>query len=109
MAGKFLTKSRHGTIYYFRRRVPEVAWRIIGRQVYVQSLATSDRRLAVIRARALAAQTDSFFQRIAMATNSNDSDGFTLNYELKFDFNDLGMQTSVHVKADQKRRKQSIQ
>jgi hypothetical protein len=70
MAGKFLKKSRHGTIYYFRRRVPQAARHVIGRQVYVQSLETSDRRLAVIRGRALAAQTDSIFQRIAMATRS---------------------------------------
>ncbi|WP_373925194.1 DUF6538 domain-containing protein [Duganella sp. sic0402] len=100
MAGKFLIKSRHGTIYYFRRRIPEAARHAIGRQVFVQSLETSDRRLAVVRGRALAAQTDSIFQRIAMATNSNDSDGFTFNYEMKLDFNELGLPSSLYVKAE---------
>jgi hypothetical protein len=80
MAGKFLMKSRHGTIYYFRRRVPEAARHAIGRQVFVRSLETSDRRLAVVRGRSLAAQTDSIFHGLAMATKSNDSDGFTFNY-----------------------------
>jgi hypothetical protein len=100
MAGKFLIKSRHGTIYYFRRRVPDAAQHVIGRRVYVQSLETSDRRLAVIRGRTLAAQTDSIFQRIAMATKSNDSDGFTFNYEMKLDFNELGLPSSLYVKAE---------
>jgi hypothetical protein len=100
MAGKFLMKSRHGTIYYFRRRVPEVARHAIGRQVFVQSLETSDRRLAVVRGRSLAAQTDSIFHRLAMATKSNDSDGFTFNYEMKLDFNELGIPTSLYVKAE---------
>jgi hypothetical protein len=100
MAGNFLIKSRHGTIYYFRRRVPDTAQHVIGRQVFVQSLATSDRRLAIVRGRALAAQTDSIFHRIAMATKSNDSDGFTFNYEMKLDFNELGLPSSLYVKAE---------
>ncbi|WP_374015164.1 DUF6538 domain-containing protein [Massilia sp. BJB1822] len=40
-------KSRHGTVHYFRRRVPAAARQLIGRQVHVQSLETSDRRLAI--------------------------------------------------------------
>jgi hypothetical protein len=100
MTGKFLSKSRHGTIYYFRRRVPAAAQNAIGRQVFVQSLETSDRRLAVIRGRALATQTDSIFQRLAMATKSNDSNGFTFNYEMKLDFNELGIPSSLYVKAE---------
>lgn len=100
MAGTFLTKSRHGTVYYFRRRVPAAARRVLGQSMYVQSLLTSDRRLAVIRGRALAAHTDSIFQRIAMATNLNDLDSFTLGYEVKFDFNDMGGLSSICVKAE---------
>lgn len=100
MAGTFLTKSRHGTVYYFRRRVPAAARRALGHSMYVQSLLTSDRRLAVIRGRALAAHTDSIFQRIAMATKFNDPDGFALGYEIKFDFNDLGGLSSLCVKAE---------
>lgn len=93
-------KSRHGTVYYFRRRVPDAAQHIIGRRVIVQSLATSDRRVAVIRGRSLAAQTDSIFQHIVMATKSNEPDGFTFNYEMKLDFSELGLPSSLYVKAD---------
>jgi hypothetical protein len=101
MAGKFLMKSRHGTIYYFRRRLPEAAQRIIGHQVFVRSLGTSDRREAVVRGRALAAQTDSIFQRIAMATKPDDfSSGFTFNYEMRLDLNELGLPSSIYVKAE---------
>jgi hypothetical protein len=100
MAGKFLTKSRHGTIYYFRRRVPEAAQLAIGRQVHMQSLETSDRSVAVVRGRALAAQTDSLFRRIVMATRPNEPEGFTFNYEMKLDLNELGNPSSLYVKAE---------
>jgi hypothetical protein len=100
MAAKFLIKSRHGTIYYFRRRVPEAAQPVIGRRVLVRSLETSDRRVAVVRGRALAAQTDSIFQRLAMTTNSNAPDGFTFNYEMKLDLNELGIPSSLYVNAE---------
>ena len=74
----------------------------------MQSLETSDRRLTIIRGRALAAQTDSVFHHIAMATKLNDSDGFTFNYEMKLDFNELGLPSSLYVKPSQKNKKQSI-
>lgn len=100
MAGIFLTKSRHGTVYYFRRRIPETARSVIGQSMYVQSLATSDRRLAVIRGRALAAHTDSIFHRIAMDKKLNNLDGFTLGYEMKLDFSELGIPSSLYIKAE---------
>lgn len=78
MAGKFLIKSRHGTVYYFRRRVPDAVQHIIGRRVIVQSLATSDRRVAVVRGRLLATQTDSIFHQIAMTKKTNDGSQFDL-------------------------------
>lgn len=100
MAAQFLIKSRHGTTYYFRRRVPAPAQHILGRRIVVISLQTSDRRLAVVRGRALATRTDSIFHRILMATHSDNDDGFTFNFELKMDFNDLGNATSLYVKAE---------
>lgn len=100
MAGLFLTKSRHGSIYYFRRRVPQAAQQHIGRRVLVHSLETSDRRAAVIRSRALATQTDAIFQRIAMATKSDSSEGFTFNYEMRIDFHESGAPSSLIVNAD---------
>jgi hypothetical protein len=100
MAGTFLIKSRHGTVYYFRRRVPKAAQHVFGRQVFVQSLETSDRRLAVVRSRGLAAQTDSIFRRIAMSTKSNASDGFITNWEMEIDLSDLGKPKKLYVKAE---------
>src|SRR5450830_48337 len=61
MANTFLTKSRHGTVFYFRWRIPEAARSGLGQSMYVQSLATSDRRLAIVRARILAVHTDLLF------------------------------------------------
>lgn len=43
-----------------------------------------------------------------MATKLNDSDGFTFNYEMKLDFNELGLPSSLYVKPSQKNKKQSI-
>lgn len=100
MAMTYLTKSRHGTTFYFRRRVPKAAKKLLGHSMIVQSLLTSDRRLAIIRGRLLAVHTDSLFQRIAMATKSKDSDDITFNYEMKFDFNDFGGLSSISVKAE---------
>jgi hypothetical protein len=100
MAGLFLTKSRHGSIYYFRRRVPQAAQQHVGKRVLVQSLETSDRRAAVIRSRALATQTDATFQRIAMAIKSDPSEGFTFNYEMRINFHESGAPSSLHVNAE---------
>jgi hypothetical protein len=62
MTAEFLTKSRHGTVYYFRRRVPTGAQATLGRNVLLRSLETADRRLAITRGRMLAAYTDAIFQ-----------------------------------------------
>ena len=100
MAGLFLTKLRHGSIFYFRQRVPQAARQHIGRGASAQSLETSDRRTAVIRSRALATQTDAIFQRIAMATKSVPSEGFAFNYEMRIDFHESGAPSSMHVNAE---------
>ena len=94
MAGNFLTKSRHGTVYYFRRRVPIGLQNVIGRSTLVHSLQTSDRRLAIIRSRALAAQSDVLFQRIIMAKKSGKSNGFLTDYSFKIDLNEDGTPSS---------------
>jgi hypothetical protein len=99
MAGQFLVKSRHGTIYYFRRRVPAAAQHVIGRRVLVQSLETSDRRMAIIRGRALAAKTDAIFQRITMTKKSSRADDLRIDYTLKIDLNEFGFPSSITVDA----------
>jgi hypothetical protein len=93
MATNFLTRSRHGTVYYFRRRVPKQAQTAIGSQFVVQSLKTSERRLAVIRARSLATQTDIIFQRIFMAKQSSPSDGLSIDFKYELDIPGLGKLT----------------
>ena len=93
MAINFLTRSRHGTVYYFRRRVPKQAQAAMGGQFVVRSLETSERRLAVIRARSLAAQTDIIFQRIFMAKKSTSSDGLSIDFKYELDIPGLGKLT----------------
>ena len=58
MAGNFLQRSRHGTTYFFRRRVPQDVQHILKLTQVFRSLATADRREAIVRARVLAAHTD---------------------------------------------------
>jgi hypothetical protein len=93
MAIDFLTKSRHGTVYYFRRRVPKQAQTAIGTPFLVRSLETSERRLAVIRARSLAAQTNIKFQRIFMAKQCSPPDGLPIDYKFELDIPVLGKLT----------------
>lgn len=99
MAGNFLSRSRHGTQYYFRRRVPKDLHAVIGKPFVVQSLQTTDRRTAVVRARSLAAQTDLIFQRTRMATKNTSGDGLSIDFTLKIDLNHLGQPTSINVNA----------
>jgi hypothetical protein len=99
MNATFLTKSRHGTIYYFRRRVPTGAQEALGRSVVLRSLETSDRRLAIVRGRALAAYTDAIFQKI-MATKSGNSHGSQWDYTLEIDFNEFGKPKKMRVEAE---------
>ena len=100
MAAKFLTRSWHGTIYYFRRRVPVAVQHIIDRQVIVVSLATSDRRFAVVRGRVLAVQTNAVFQNIVIAAKPYNPEDITFGYELKLDFTDFGKPSSLYVKTE---------
>lgn len=64
MARDYLTRSRHGTLYYFRRRVPDDLRAIILQPYLVCSLGTSHRGRAIILARAYAAKTDNAFTQL---------------------------------------------
>lgn len=98
MAQNFLTRSRHGTVYYFRRRVPKAAQAVIGKPFVVRSLDTTDRRTAIVRARSLAVQTDHIFQSILMTTKCNPG-GLSIDYKLEINLNHLGQPTSITVDA----------
>ena len=58
----FLQRSRHGTVYHFRRRVPKDLVALLGRSQIVVSTHTEVRTLALRRARALLLATDDLFQ-----------------------------------------------
>lgn len=64
MARDYLTRSRHGTLYYFRRRVPDDLRAVILQPYLVCSLGTSHRGQAIILARAFAAKTDNAFSQL---------------------------------------------
>jgi hypothetical protein len=99
MAQNFLTRSRHGTVYYFRRRVPKKLHAAIGKPFLVHSLDTTDRRTAVVRARSLAVQTDLIFQTTLMAVKNRPSGGLSIDYKLEINLNHLGQPTAIHVDA----------
>lgn len=89
MAGTFLQRSRHGTVFYFRRRVPDVLRAIVGRPYLVKSLATEQRRDAIIRARALASKTDALFNEWR---NMAKKDALRIDFALELTIDDLGRQ-----------------
>lgn len=64
MARDYLTRSRHGTLYYFRRRVPDDLRALILQPYLVCSLGTSHRGQAIMLARAFAAKTDNVFSQL---------------------------------------------
>lgn len=56
----FIQRSRHGTVYHFRRRVPKDLTAPLGRGEIVVSLHTEVRTTALRRARALHRQSHSY-------------------------------------------------
>ena len=99
MAQNFLTLSRHGTVYYFRRRVPKALHAAIGKPFLVRSLDTTDRRTAIVRARSLAVQTDLIFQNSLMATKNSPGGGLRIDYKLEINLDHLGQPTAISVDA----------
>lgn len=87
MAGEFVERSRHGTIFYFRRRVPsDIRDRLGKRHIYV-TLRTQERRTALRRARLLAVHTDQLFEEIRKMPGDKDpkyADTY-LNWHIDFD------------------------
>ena len=64
MPNQFLRLSRHGSCFYFRRRVPPDLVGLIKRSAIVKSLHTSNRKTAVAHARIMAVETDVLFARL---------------------------------------------
>jgi hypothetical protein len=97
MAANFLQKSRHDSVFYFRRRVPADLSGAIGKRQIYKSLDTTDRREAIIRARALATYTDEVFARFRAMSKKNT---FRTEYKIHFSFDTMGRPTAVEVEAD---------
>ena len=95
MPGCFLIKSRHHTVFHFRRRVPLDLLTIVGKSHLTQSLKTDSRRLAVIRARAAAVQTDALFAHLRAMPKKQLTDLPGFDYTLTFDFDELGRKRAV--------------
>jgi len=97
MAANFLQRSRHDSVFYFRRRVPADLFDSIRKRQIYKSLDTCDRREAIIRARALAAQTDQLFAslRVMPKRNTIQTDYVV---ELKFDLN--GLPQAARIEAE---------
>ena len=100
MVINFLMKSRRGTVFFSRRRVPKVCQGALGKSCLVRSLETADRKLAITRARTLAVHTDQIFERLAMAKKSNpnvSNDDIWFDYTMKISFSDEGRPTYIDI------------
>ncbi|OJB05014.1 DUF6538 domain-containing protein [Burkholderia ubonensis] len=97
MAANFLQRSRHDSVFYFRRRVPADLFDSIRKRQIYRSLDTTDRREAIIRARALAAQTDRFFASIRAMRKSNTTQSDYI-VEIKLDLS--GLPQAVKIEAE---------
>jgi integrase len=90
MAGNFIQRSRHGTVFYFRRRVPVDLRPRIGRLHLYASLRTELLAEAKRRARALAAATDRLFTELRYMQGDDKDKLVQTDYGLTLDFDDLG-------------------
>jgi|GEM_PF-2440867 len=98
MTQDFLTLSRHGTIFYYRRRVPDDLRTVIGKPYLVKSLGTSLRSLALIMARACAAKTDSIYQHLR-AMKKSQPEGYQFDYTFELDLDEMGKVRKIKVDA----------
>jgi integrase len=89
MAQNFLISSRHGSIFYFRRRVPEDLKAIIGKSFLVKTLATTSKAAAIVLARVYAAKTDAIYERLRTMKKSR-PDSIQFDYTLEFSMDDEG-------------------
>lgn len=100
MAISFLSKSRHGSVYYFRRRVPNDLRPCIGKPYLVKSLNTYEKRTAIILARSLAARTDEIFIRLRNMANRSRGNELYADFTLEIDLNEFGKPSRIRVEAE---------
>ena len=92
--GDYLKRSRHGTTFYFRRRVPDDLRQTVGQPYLTKSLETGDRREAIMRARLLAAKTDILFADLRAMPPK---DRIRADFGFKLDLNELGKAVTLTV------------
>jgi len=83
---EFLQRSRHGTVYHFRRRVPKDLIAPLGRSQIVVTTRTEVRALAIRRARALLFATDDLFTDLRHLGKPNKAKTYTTEYGLAIEF-----------------------
>jgi len=98
MAANFLQKSRHGSVFYFRRRIPDDLRGLTGQTQVFRTLHTTDRREAVVRARALATESDRFFTELRHMAKKQKL--FRTDFKLKFHLDESGKPSAIEVDAE---------
>lgn len=99
MARNYLTRSRHGTIFYFRRRVPDDLVPIIGQPYFVKSLHTGKRREATVLARACAVQTDNLFARLR-TMSKDELETYRVDFGFEIDLDEFGIARKIRGNAE---------
>lgn len=99
MASNFLRPSRHGTVYYYRRRVPNDLKQLIGKRYLTKSLETAHLGTAITLARAYAAKTDALYQHLRTMKKSSTPENH-FGYTFKVDLDAWGKPSSITVDAE---------
>lgn len=90
MAGNYLKQSRHGSVLYFRRRVPDDLRACLGKPYLTKTLGTGTRRDAIILAREYAVKTDNLFHQIRTMSKDDQTPGtIRVNYDFYFDMKEM--------------------
>jgi hypothetical protein len=94
MAKNFLVTSRHGTVFYFRRRVPNDQRLLTGKLYLVKTLATAHKGDAIVLARGYAAQTDAIYKELRDMKKSKSS-SFDIDYTIKIELDGFGKPSAI--------------
>lgn len=107
MAQNYLTTSRHGTMFYFRRRVPDDLRALVGKRYLVTSLGCARLREAVTQARALAARTDHAFRVLrAMAADNQTPDQSALMALINLKRRELRLQDELEAEREDRHKQE---
>lgn len=97
MSANFLVRSRHKSVYYFRRRIPIDLKHHFSSHIVIKSLDTTCKKIAVILARNLASQSDRLFEQLRAKTMKSSD---LLNLTLRVDLDKNRQLTGFQVDAE---------